>query len=754
MTHTMITVDGSTSTDLDDGFSIAETKDGWELLIHIATPALKLPYSSNVVKKAESRAVTQYSGKNIRQAMLDDDAVNDACSLLPGTKHNTLCVNLHVSKDGGFNLQNVALCEGVENVAKLDYVGFGQVLKDDGSPLFNQAKWSTACARALFYKRVDTHGGLAFIDEETGSFTDEEGNVKVVSLREIHAQIVVQEFMIMSNVALTQWAIDNKLPIIYRNHEPLDVESFKESQPEMYKTYQTLDYDALSKMKRSFFKPAMFGMTNKGHAGLGVPAYGTFSSPLRRFPDLFNSYVVLGFLQGNEIPTFNDARCENINQTIATMKKSRSESMKDAAGHVAYQAFKKTGELTPNQFTQVIKRHPGRGPRIAAVAHMVKNDKLHFSTQVWSVLITHPLKLPKALAKEVMALFTSIKMGKAIHFHICHTLGFHHPDIDAEDFDEKAFLALFSDAIGIPIKKGNQDKESGDGASKGNERANMGVAVKNVEKHASNDNFVPGVNYKGEVYEICQKAGLTPPKVSFANKGADHFPVWEATLLYSWAGVNGSIVDSDVVKKTAEAKVFCSLKAIMASRALQDVVSPNGNKHSSSSSNVNPKSALFEWCQAHKVPVPDFVWGNGSSQNFSVTASLVYKEKTYDASGKGRTKKAAERDACLVLLNKLGQSVDTKIDDAAEIPSTNFCVPEIATNAKATLHEMKSKNLLSELYFTMKQTSKGFESTCVCVIMGDRLEISGPARPSKKAADQAASEMTYHTIKGTYDNRG
>ena len=59
MTHTMITVDGSTSTDLDDGFSIAETKDGWELLIHIATPALKLPYSSNVVKKAESRAVTR-----------------------------------------------------------------------------------------------------------------------------------------------------------------------------------------------------------------------------------------------------------------------------------------------------------------------------------------------------------------------------------------------------------------------------------------------------------------------------------------------------------------------------------------------------------------------------------------------------------------------------------------------------------------------------------------------------------------------
>ena len=189
--------------------------------------------------------------------------------------------------------------------------------------MFNKPKWSTACARSLFYKRVDTHGGLAFIDEETGSFTDEEGNVKVVSLREIHAQIVVQEFMIMSNVALTQWAIDNKLPIIYRNHEPLDVESFKESQPEMYKTYQALDYDALSKMKRSFFKPAMFGMTNKGHAGLGVPAYGTFSSPLRRFPDLFNSYVVLGFLQGNEIPTFNDVRCEKINQTIATMKKSR-----------------------------------------------------------------------------------------------------------------------------------------------------------------------------------------------------------------------------------------------------------------------------------------------------------------------------------------------------------------------------------------------------------------------------------------------
>ena len=82
----------------------------------------------------------------------------------------------------------------------------------------------------------------------------------------------------------------------------------------------------------------------------------------------------------------------------------------------------------------------------------------------------------------------------------------------------------------------------------------------------------------------------------------------------------------------------------MASRALQDVVSPNDNKSGASSSNVNPKSALFEWCQAHKVPVPDFVWEMAVSQNFSVKASLVYKEKTYDASG---TEQKSRRTWCL-----------------------------------------------------------------------------------------------------------
>ena len=50
-------------------------------------------------------------------------------------------------------------------------------------------------------------------------------------------------------------------------------------------------------------------------------------------------------------------------------------------------------------------------------------------------------------------------------------------------------------------------------------------------------------------------------------------------------------------------------------------------------------------------------------------------------------------------------------------------VPDIVTNAKATLHEMKSKNLLGELCFT-KTNRKGFVSTCVCAVMGDCLEMA------------------------------
>ena len=155
MVSQYITIDGKTSQDLDDGFSIAKDNDNWKVDIFIATPALSMKYTDPDVKLAQEKVFTQYKGDVAKDPMLPEKRVMEELSLLPGAVKKVLKVSVTVDSNGDSSLQSVSVVDG-ENIHKLAYSEVDEVIKQ-GGPSGEQLSCAVECSRTLFYRRLNNN---------------------------------------------------------------------------------------------------------------------------------------------------------------------------------------------------------------------------------------------------------------------------------------------------------------------------------------------------------------------------------------------------------------------------------------------------------------------------------------------------------------------------------------------------------------------------------------------------------------------
>ncbi len=101
------------------------------------------------------------------------------------------------------------------------------------------------------------------------------------------AQLLVGELMILVNTALATWAQERGVSLLYRTQD-LDL-------PPEFAGEWTAPADIARIVKG--MNAAQLGLTPKPHMGIGVKAYASFSSPLRRYVDLINERQVLSCLE-------------------------------------------------------------------------------------------------------------------------------------------------------------------------------------------------------------------------------------------------------------------------------------------------------------------------------------------------------------------------------------------------------------------------------------------------------------------------
>jgi len=312
----VLTIDPVDAADFDDAVSLAREPSGdWRLRVHIADVAEGVPRGGALDAEARRRGNSTYlPGRMI--PMLPPLLATDSMSLAPGVPRHVVSVSLRVSPDG--RVRGTRIDEGrIVSRHRLDYDRVQAVLEGRETceaELARTLREMDALAQALRARRL-SRGAFDLEVPETEVVLDAQGvPSEIRRRRQARSHQLIEEFMILANRAACAWARRRGHPYLFRVHDPpspLALDAFVEEVRALAPAARGSDFTDLPTLRRWLaglpreprtwrihalflraLKRAVYAPEDRGHFGLGLRGYGHFTSPIRRYPDLFNHRVV------------------------------------------------------------------------------------------------------------------------------------------------------------------------------------------------------------------------------------------------------------------------------------------------------------------------------------------------------------------------------------------------------------------------------------------------------------------------------
>jgi ribonuclease R len=310
------TIDPIDAQDHDDAVAIARLPEGgYRLRVHIADVAEAVAPGGAVDGEARRRGNSTYLPGHMIP-MLPELFARDLMSLRAGERRPVITLSMRVSSDGAVAATRIE--EGlIVSRAALDYGRVQRVL-DGGeriAPDIDGALQAMAqLARALRERRF-ARGGFDLRVPETEVTLDPGGSPSAITRRlPFPSTQLIEEFMILANRVACDYALRHGQPYLMRVHEPPDpraLDLFRAQVPllapgvppsRLYRLEELRAWLAgLPSEPRTWqihglflraLKRAVYSPEDRGHFGLGLRGYAHFTSPIRRYPDLFNHRVV------------------------------------------------------------------------------------------------------------------------------------------------------------------------------------------------------------------------------------------------------------------------------------------------------------------------------------------------------------------------------------------------------------------------------------------------------------------------------
>ncbi len=310
----LFTIDGADSKDFDDAVSISRLKNGNYLLgVHIADVSHYVRKGSAIYAEAKKRANSVYLINQVIP-MLPPALSDGLCSLNPHVDRLALSVDMEINCNGeilGFDIYE-SLINSSARLVYSDVSDFLEGLKNSCSA--DDVDQALLLMRELYEILSESskrRGSLDFDLPESNIILDHSGRVSSIEKAERRiANRLIEEFMIAANRAVGERFCKANIPFIYRIHEKPEFQKMEEfkgfvrnigyplaGQANDMKPIALLNllnqvkgtvYEAVvsSMMLRSMTK-AYYGSECLGHFGLSLKYYSHFTSPIRRFPDLF-----------------------------------------------------------------------------------------------------------------------------------------------------------------------------------------------------------------------------------------------------------------------------------------------------------------------------------------------------------------------------------------------------------------------------------------------------------------------------------
>ena len=339
----VFTIDGDDAKDLDDAISVEKKGEKYILNVHIADVSNYVKEGSKIDSEAIKRGTSIYMMNNVLP-MLPIELSNGICSLNMGEDRFTLSCSMEIDKNGDVVSANIyksviRVTERMtyKNVQKiLDYIN-GNEEKIDSTiekykSYFNNFGLMAELANILKSKRLKK-GYLDLDIPESDIELDENG--KAVDVRKYTINFsnqIIEEFMLTANETIAEKFYYVGAPFIYRVHETPDFDKIQETNKFLFniglkinavkenitpKSFQEVlekvkdtEYEkVISTLILRTLKVATYESENKGHFGIASDFYCHFTSPIRRYPDLFIHRVISEYLANDyNLPErrFND----------------------------------------------------------------------------------------------------------------------------------------------------------------------------------------------------------------------------------------------------------------------------------------------------------------------------------------------------------------------------------------------------------------------------------------------------------------
>jgi len=315
-----ITIDGEEAKDLDDAISLDKSKDGlWHLYVHIADVSHYVRENTALGAEAFRRATSVYLVDRVIP-MLPPKLSNGLCSLNPNLPRLTLTCEMYLD-DNGHCVKSDIYESVIESNMRMSYNECYRILTEpkdsdaaDYGPIVPMLSNMKVLAEILKRMR-DARGAINFDFPETKVILDDDGNPTDVMAYPINfCHGIIESFMIAANECVAETFCKRGVPFVYRVHEkpdPLKIARFssvaktfgtvgllkRDASPLDVVNYMSTvrDNDALPLLNelllRSMSK-ARYDEKNLGHYGLASKYYCHFTSPIRRYPDLYIHRII------------------------------------------------------------------------------------------------------------------------------------------------------------------------------------------------------------------------------------------------------------------------------------------------------------------------------------------------------------------------------------------------------------------------------------------------------------------------------
>jgi ribonuclease R len=312
----LVTIDPPDAKDHDDAVHAAPDSDpanpgGFVLTVAIADVAYYVRAGSALDREAETRGNSVYFPDRV-VPMLPERISNDLCSLRPGEDRPALAVRMILTADGRKRRHTFHRVM-MRSAAKLAYEQAQAAIDghadETTKPLLKTALEPLYAAhRAIKLERAE-RDPLDLDLPERKLILDSEG--KLVGVRwpeRLEAHRLIEEFMILANVAAAETLEAAQSPLIYRAHDAPSPEKVGELSSFLATLGVKLAKGermrpahfnrVLSKMKGEPAEAlvnevvlraqsqAEYTHENYGHFGLNLRRYAHFTSPIRRYADL------------------------------------------------------------------------------------------------------------------------------------------------------------------------------------------------------------------------------------------------------------------------------------------------------------------------------------------------------------------------------------------------------------------------------------------------------------------------------------